>query len=260
MDGRIPARRKPVVDQVFGDNKAPMVAVLGADFAHLIREVEEAEAMAAEANTKPKTDHEQAALGAKIMDLRQLWKRVDGAREDEKRPILTAGRDLDSWFKGLTGRIEDAVKPLTDGADAYVRQKAAEERERARREAEEARRKAEEERARAEAARSAAVAGRAEGRAEAHEARADEAAARAAASTADLAKARVGGISAGARETWVARILDYQAAIAPLGALGAFLKRDAVEAALNSLAKVQKGGAVWPGVEFGPEAKAAFRK
>lgn len=258
MDQRV--QLIPVVDQVFGLNKAPMKAVLDADFADLVAAVADAEAMAAEANTRPKNDAEQAALGEKIVDLRNLFRRVDGAREREKAPILAAGRDLDGWFADLKARIETAVKPLSAGADTYVREKAAEARAKAAREAEEARQKAEAERQKAEAARSATAAGRAEGRAEALEAQAARAEETAAASAADLTRARVGGVTASGRETWVAAVLDYNAAIAPLGALGPYLKAEAVEAALNSMAKTQKDRARWPGVEFRADIKAAFRK
>lgn len=253
-------RRRPVVDQVFGANKAPMAEVLAADFVELIRAVEEAEAMCAEANTKPQNDAEQAALGDKIVDMRKLFKRVDQTRSDEKEPLLVATRDLDGWFGQLKTRIETAVKPLSTGADAYARQKAAEERARAQREAEEARARAEAERKKAEEAKSAAAAGRAEGRAEAFEAKADAAANLAAASAADLTRAKVGGVASSARETWAVRIDDYAAAIAPLGGVGPYFKRDHLEGALLSMVRVQKDAARWPGVTFYQDVKASFRK
>lgn len=253
-------RRRPVVDQVFGANRAPMREVLDADFAELVKAVTDAEAMCAEANTKPKSDSEHAALGSKIVDMRRLFARVDGTRATEKAPIIEAGRDLDGWFGQLKVRIEDAVKPLIYGADAYVRQKAAEERARAQREADEARARAEEERRKAEAAMTAAVAGRAEGRAEAFEAKADAAANLAASSAADLTRAKVGGVTSSARETWAVRIDDYVSAIAPLGAVGPYFKREHLEAALTSMVRVQKDAARWPGVAFYQEVKASFRK
>lgn len=253
-------RRRPVVDQIFGSNKAPLDEVLPVDFADLIRAVDEAEAMAKEANTKPKNDAEQAALGAKLTDLRALFKRIDGVREVEKKPVLDAGRGIDGWFGALKTRIEDAAKPLTAGADAYVRQKAAEERERARREAEEAQRRADEERAKAEAAKTAAGAARAEGRAELYDAKAEQAAAVANASAAELTRAKIGGVTSSAREVYVARIDDYNAAIAPLGAVGPYLKAEHLEAALSSMVRVQKDNAKWPGVVFFKDMRAQFRK
>lgn len=253
-------RRTPVVDQVFGANKAPMADVLAADFAELVKAVSDAEAMCGEANTNPKNDAEQAALGEKIVDMRRLFARVDGVRAEEKAPILEAGRELDSWFGALKNRIETAVKPLSAGADAYVREKAAEERRRREREAQEARERAEAERAKAEAARSAEAAGKAAGRAEKYDAKADAAEAAASASAADLTRAKVGGVTTSATEKWTFRFTDYTAAISPLGPLGPYFKREAVEAALISMVRIHKDAAKWPGVEFYPEVKAAFRK
>ena len=170
-----PARRKPVVDQIFGDNKAPVATVLDADFAELVQKVADAEAMCKEANTKPKNDAEQAALGDKIVDLRRLFARIDGTRTDEKAPILDAGRELDGWFNALKARIEVAVKPLSEGADTYVREKAAAERARQDKIAQDAREKAEAERRKAEQAKTPEAAGNAAARADNLEAKADQA-------------------------------------------------------------------------------------
>lgn len=252
--------KKPTVDQIFGGNKAPLTEVLSADFSDLLIEVNDAARQALElALIKPKTDEDQAVLGKRIIDLRALCKKVDETRSTEKAPILEAGRGLDEWFKGMTGQIEAAAKKLQANADDYARAKAAEERARAQREAEEARRKADEERRKAEAAKTPETAGRADARAEALDSKADRAEATAAASDADLIRSRVGGVTASAKGAWVPVIVDYQAAIAPLGALGIFLKEDAIKAALGAMAKTQKAGAKWPGVQFSQDVKATFR-
>ena len=253
--------RKTVVDQVFGDNKAPMAEVLDADFSELKAEVDrQVEKMREAFKSPPKTDEDQAELGKIIMDARALWNRADGKREAEKRPILDAGRELDAFFKDMLAGLVKGRDTLQAQADAYARQKAAEERARKQREADEAAAKAEAERKKAEAAKTATGAANAEARAEALDAKADAAAAAAASSEADLVRSRVGGVTSSAKGAWGAAIIDYQAAIAPLGALGHFLKREAVEAALNSLAKVQKEGAAWPGVSFSQDVKATFRR
>lgn len=252
--------KKSVVDQIFGDNRAPIEEVLKADFADLAKEIADHAAKMKAANKAPKTDEEQAELGKLIIDGRAIWKKADDLRQAEKRPILEAGRELDGWFKVELAPLEEAAKALQSTADEYARRKAAEERARAEREAEEARRKADAEREKAEAARTAASAGKAEARAEAFEAKAERLEEAAASSAADLTRSRVGGVTASAKGSWVARITDYQAAIQPLGTLGAFLKREAIEAALNSLAKIQKDAASWPGVAFSQETKATFRR
>lgn len=254
-------KRKQVVDQIFGDNKAPILDVLPVDFADLKADVDRfVEQMREAAKNPPKTDEDQAALGKIIIEARALWGRADGQREAEKRPILDAGRALDGWFKDMLASLVKGRDHLQGMADTYARQKAAEERERARREAEAARAKAEEERLKAEAAKTAAGAARAEGRAEALEAKAEAAATAASAADADLVRSRVGGVTASATGAWTARIDDYTKAIEPLGALGGFLKADAIQTALNAMAKTQKGLAKWPGVTFLQETKATFRR
>lgn len=254
-------KRKSVVDQIFGDNRAPIVDVLDADFAELKAEIDAfVDKMREAAKTPPKTEEDQAALGKIIIDARALFNRADGKREVEKKPILDAGRSLDAWFKDMLASLVKGRDHLQGMANAYAQQKLAEERERARREAEVARAKAEEERQKAEAAKTAAGAGRAEGRAEALEQKAEAAEATAGAADAELLRSRAGGVSMGARTVWSAEINDYQAAIAPLGAIGPFLKNDAVQAALNSMAKLHMSGAKWPGVKFSNVPVPTFRR
>lgn len=254
-------KRNTLVDQIFGDNKAPIAEVLEADFADLRVEIITFTGKMREAfKSPPKTDEEQAALGKVILDAGALWKRADGAREAEKRPILEAGRELDAFFKDMLASLVKGRDALQGQADAYARQKAAEERARREREARELAEKAEAERRKAEAAKSAQAAANAEARAEALDSRAEKAAEAAAASEADLVRARAGGITASAKGVWKATILDYTTAISPLGAVGPYLKRDAFEAALNSMARIQGAAAVWPGVSFSPDVKANFRR
>lgn len=254
-------KRKTVVDQVFGDNKAPISEVLAADFAELKAEIDAFVALMREAaKSPPKSDEDQAALGKIIMDGRALWNLADGQRAAEKRPILDAGTALDAWFKDTLSGLVKGRDHLQGMADNYVRQKAAEERARAQRAAEEARAKAEAERLKAEAAKTAAGAAKAEGRAEALDAKAEAAEGVANAADADLVRSRALGVTSSATGAWTARIDDYSAAILPLGTLGIFLKEGEVQAALNSMAKTQKTRAQWPGVVFLQEAKATFRR
>lgn len=252
-------KRTPIVDQIFGANKAPAEEVLPADFADLIAEVDQL-CETAEAKAKPvKDDIGNAVIGKAVVDIRALAKKVEENRTTEGKPILDAQRAINGFFKEMTGKLDTVRKKLEGHADTYARQKAEEARAKAQREAEEARKKAEQERLKAEEAKTAQTAGRAEGRAEAFEAKADNLEAAAAGSAADLTRARVGGVTSSARGVWTATITDYQAAIAPLGAVGPFIKRDALQAALNSMVKVQTDGAEWPGVLFQKQVKAAFR-
>lgn len=253
-------RKRSVVDQIFGDNKAPAPEVLTADFGHLVTKVDDMIAMAKEANAKPANDAEQAALGDKIIDINRLKNLIDGKRTTEKAPVLEAGRAIDGFFNDLANRLTDEGRRLQHGADDYARRKAAEERARREREAEEARKKAQAERDKAEAAKTATAAGNAEGRAEALEAKAEALDAAASASAADLTRTRVGGVTSSAKASWTFRIEDYTAAISPLGPLGPYFRKEHLESALTSMVRIQKQSAVWPGVSFYEDTKASFRK
>ena len=138
--------RTPVVDQVFGANKAPMLDVLSADFADLRAKIDELTDRLRDAAQKPvKTDEDQAALGSLILDARAILKEADEIRAAEKKPILDAGRDMDGWFKDITASLDRGRAHLQGMADRYAGEKAAAERARRQREAEEARRKQAEE-------------------------------------------------------------------------------------------------------------------
>jgi hypothetical protein len=247
--------RLPVVDQVFGANKAPIETVLAADFADLVRDVDALTAAAAAIPTKIGGDADLGKVGQAITDLRGLWKRVDGARADEKAPILDAGKRLDGWFKDLTASIESAAKRLQGAADDYARAKAAEERTRLVEEARKAREKEAAERAKAEAGNV-----RAAGRADQAEARAEEAERGAGAKAADLVRTRTGGVTASAQTVWTFRVDDYPALQASLGPLGPFLAREDVEKAIRSVVRIQKGGTSLPGVAVFEDVKSTFRR
>lgn len=258
MNAMLP--KPTVVDQIFGQNKAPIVEVLNVDFAELKREIDElTDSLRAMVGKPPQDDAAFAELGAKIVAARSLAKRADSIRVDEKAPILDAGRALDAWFKDALLALNKVQDYLQGVADAYTREKAAVARAKAQREAEEARARADAERAKAEAAKSDTAAANAEARAENFDAKADAAEASAAASTAELTRVRGEGVTASGKEVWTAAITDYVAAISPLGSLGPYFKRETLEAALTSMVRVQKGGAVWPGVLFKADVKTSFR-
>lgn len=251
--------RPTVVDQIFGSNKAPLDVVLTADFADLKAEAEALVARAAHLPAEITVEAQQIAVGQYIAEARAFWKKVDSIREDTKRPVLEAGRGIDAHFKAFGAMLDEVTNPLQRAADGYAREVAAAARAKAQREEQEARDRADAERKKADAAKSSSAAANAEARAEALDAKADAAAETAAASVSDLTRMRGDGITATGREVWKATIVDYQAAISPLGALGNFLKRADIEAALTSMVRVQKAGAAWPGVSFVADVKASFR-
>lgn len=255
--------RTPVVDQIFGQNRAPIDAVLEADFADLRARVAE---MASKFNALPATiagDDDLATVGRAVRDANSLLREIDSTRMNEGRPILEAQRALNAYFKDtLPDTLPALVSAAQRRADAYVREVEAKRRAEAERQAREAREREERERQRADQAKSAEAAANAQARAEREAQRAEEAEARAGASAADLTRMKGQGVSASGRASWKATILPdggYQQAIAPLGVLGNFFDRASVEKALNSMARVQKDAAAWPGVKFHQDVKASFR-
>lgn len=259
MNAITPARRS-VVDQIFGDNKAPLPDVLAADFVDLQAEVSDLLDKAGDLPARVDSDDDQIKVGKWIIDAKDLAHKVDKTRTEEGRPILDAQRGINGFFKAVAEPILRTIEAHQRAADDYVRRKVAEERALAQREAEEARRREEEERQRAEQLKRPDAVARAEGRAEALAAEADAAEERALASNADLARMRAEGVTSSARAAWTWEFEDKDAAYAPLGALGPFLPEAAVATALNSMARAHKSRARWPGVRFFEKAVASFRR
>lgn len=252
--------KTPVVEQIFGSNKAPLEEVLAADFGDIEADIAAAEAKAAALPATCSSDADLAAIGNCVADLRSLSKRIDGVRMEEGRPLLEAQRGINDFFKTFAARIDRATAGAQRAADDYNRRKAAEERARREREAAEQRRKEEEARAKAEAARSAAAAARAEGVADLAAFRAERAEQAATASTADLVRTRAAGVTASAKTIWDFRITDYAALSASLGPLGPFIDRASVEKAIRSMVRIQKGATTLPGVEAFEDIQSTFRR
>lgn len=253
------ATRKPVADQIFGDNKAPVEEVLTADFADLRKEADDMAAEFKKLPEKIKTEEDQIATGRLIAKARGLSKKIDEIRSREGKPMYDAKKAVDAFFKGIDAIVGREASAAQKAADDYVRRTIEAERARAAREAEEARKKAEAERARAEQAKSPNAAGNASGRAEAYEAKADQLEANAGRSAADLTRARADGVTASARDVWEHTIEDEVALYDSLGPLGHFFSAADVEKAVRSAVRVQKGRTRIPGVKVYPSAKASFR-
>lgn len=251
--------RTPVVDQIFGLNKAPLDAVLTADFADLNAEARALIDRAATLPAKITSEAEQIKVGTFVAEARAFWKKADGQREEVKRPVLEAGRGIDAFFKAIGSLLDDATGPLQRAMDTFAREVAAATRAKALRDAQEAQAKADAERQRADGAKTVTGAANAEARAAALDAKADAALEVAGASTQDLTRLRGGGATVSGREVWGFTIEDYTAAIAPLGALGPYFRRVDLEAALTSMVRIQKGGAAWPGVRFYSDVKVTVR-
>ncbi len=250
--------RTPVIDQIFGSNKAPIDEVLKADFADLREEVAATTRRALDMPRKIENEDDLAMVGGYIADCKALVKKIDGIRTDEGRPILEAQRGINDFFKRLALLVSDNSEPGQRAADDYARRKAAEERARRERAAEEARRREEEARIKAEKARSADAAILANARAEVEAGKAERAEAAAGASVAEMVKTRVEGVTASARVDWTFRVDDYDAI--DLNALRPYLARPDVEKAIRSLVRIQKGSTRLAGVSVFEDVKSTFRR
>lgn len=248
--------RTPIAEQIFGHNKAPLDQVLETDFADLAAEVDAAVKKITARPAKVKDDTDFAAVGQIAIDARKMTKRIEDTRKDETVPLDEAKREIKAYFDDLAGKLTAAIKPHTDAADNYTREKAAAERRKREEEAKKLREKEEAERQKAASA-TGQTAARAEGRAEAYAAQAEEAEADAGMKAADAVRTRAGGVTASASTKWDYAIEDYNAI--DLNVLKPFMNRDHVEQAIRSLIRVQKGNASLPGVRIFQDTRAAFR-
>ena len=194
-----------------------------------------------------------------VTKARDLTNRVENARKGEKDVYLQAGREVDAYFAGLSDRLTRIKNAFESVATEYQRKTAAEARQAA---------EAEAAKARAEEAKRQRLAAKADEdnrlkHADAHQAKAEEAGQRAEeaemtakASAADLVRTRTStGVLATAKTEWRAEIVDYE--LIPLNSLRAYIKRDAVEAALRMAVKM--GMREMPGVKVFEEVTASFR-
>ena len=259
MNAISPARRS-VVDQIFGDNKAPLADVLKADFDDLQAEVADLIGRAADLPSRVDTDEDQAKVGKWIIDAKDLSQKIEAARTTEGKPILDAQRGINAFFKTVALPISDTMAAHQRAADDYDRRKAAAERARREREAEEKRRREEEERQRAANLKRPDAIARAEGRAEALAAEAEQAEERALASNADLTRMRAEGVTSSARTVWAWEFSDKNALYDSLGPLSPFFGDADVTKAINAMVRAQKGRTVLPGVHVFEDSKTTFRR
>lgn len=185
-----------------------------------------------------------------------LAKRSEDAREQEKKPFLDAGRDVDAFFKELSAPVLTAkasvYKHVTAYLDAKVKAERAAQAEAERVAREEAARKlaeaeAQKDTAKADAALDAAV--RLEGYA-------DQAAKVVAMRPSELAKTTTtSGVTTTLKTEWAFEIEDAKRI--PLDALRPYLDLAAIEKAIR--AAVKMGTRELPGVRIFEQSKAVVR-
>lgn len=243
------------------NNPPPLAEILAENYASVQSEIDAIAGRANAAPKKVKSDADLDAVGVIVKDAKAMAKRVDGLRTAEKEPHLKAGREVDTFFKGLSDRLAKMAAVLGERASEYQREKLAEQRRKAEEEARKAREKAEAERRKAEeaeAAGRATVAARAEARAEIADERAAAAEQALDMSNADLARQRTAsGLTASARTTFKVRITNLSEL--NLGPLGPYFDRDAVQKAANGWLRFTKGADKLPGLEVYEDVQATFR-
>lgn len=246
MNSMTPHPRPLAVDQAFGPghNRPPIAEVLAADFADLIRTVDqEVEEARIARPAKIEGDSDLTAAGLVMKRLRERMKDVAAEHGPQKRPIIDAGREIDAFFRALTDRLEGEFATVKRDADDYARAKAAADAERRRRIEAEARAKEEAARRRAEGAKSAEAAANAAAEAERHAARAYAAAA------GNAAPVRGAGVTVSSRAAIRHRVIDQAALTASLGPLGPFIAADAIDKAIRAKVRIDKMATSIPGVE-----------
>jgi len=243
-------------------NNPPIAARLTIECEALIADVDR---LAERANAAPRqirTGTDLDAVTQLVKDARALDKRVDAARVAEKEPYLTAGREVDSFFKPTLDRLSRIAVAFQRIADDHARAQAAEARRKAEEEAARARAEAQRQREiaeRAAAAERARTAAKAEDRAAVADARAEEAERLAAAPSASLVgqTTTASGVTASGKAVWVHEITDYDRI--PLDLLRPYLKREHVEAALRQFVKFNTNTKPLTGVKIFADVKASIR-
>lgn len=247
-----------------GHNNPPEITVRERLEETYSAELAKVQPLADRANEAPKeitSDAELTAVGEIVITAREMAHAFDKLRETEKKPFLTAGRDVDAYFKTPIERLKKITDGLTMRATAWQRKKAEDER-RARADAE---RKAREE---AEAARKAAEAAQddwddAEAQAQAD--RAAEAARKAAeiaatpATAADATRVRSDDGTLATTKTELAfEVEDYGAV--DLAKLRPYFSPAEIDKAIRQYMRIAKGSAKLAGVRFYEKETAQFRR
>lgn len=244
-----------------GHNNPPVTELLTETYAEMLAEIEPLADKASNAPKDVESEGDLAQVGDIVIAAKQLTKKLDKAREDEKRPYLDAGREIQSFFAAPMDRLNRIATALEARATVYQRKVAAEARRKAEEEARIAREEEERQREiarRAEEANRAKTAAKHDDKAEDAAFRAAQAEATAQASAADLTRTRLAsGSLATARTEWAFEITDYNQI--PLDLLRPYLARTDVEKALRSFVRVNRDTQPLAGVRIFEDVKARFR-
>lgn len=242
-----------------GHNQAPLKEMLAVSYADLAKDVAAALGSFERAPATIDDDTMLGKFGDLTRHINKLLKDADDYREAEKKPFLSAGREVDEFFKPLAGNLTDAKKSLLARSTDYLSKKEAV--ERASREATE-RQAREDADARLREAEAAQDAGDTDGalsklaEAEVAECQAVEAQVAATAKPADLARTySTGGSVSTLKKEWTFAVEDR--AVISLDVLRPYLAPDAVDKAIR--AYVKAGNRTLAGVRIYEAPKAMVR-
>jgi len=242
-----------------GNNPPPLSEILQEKYEGLSGSVADLALSAEAAPREIKTDGDLDRTAVVVKDAKQMLKRIDGFRVAEKEPFLQSGRDVDSFFKLLSERVNRIADVLSRRADDYNRKKLAEARRRAEEEARKAREEAEAARKKAaelEAAGRAAQAAKQADKAEAAIDAAFAAEAKGNQSAADLTRVRgESGVLASTCTEWKGEIVNIDEL--DVKALAPFIKREHLQSALNAF--VRTGRRELKGARIFEDVKSSFR-
>lgn len=133
-----------------GDNTPPADAAmqaimdrLEADYAALVNTCTQMCDSATELPAVIETSEQLAKFAATVQEFRELAKRVESTREQEKAPYLAGGRAVDGFFFRLSDAVLKSQAAVNSIITTFKQRQLAEERERLRREQEQARQREE---------------------------------------------------------------------------------------------------------------------
>jgi len=207
------------------------------------------------ANAAPaaiKSDDELALWGKISVDASTLFKQLDEARKNEKRPMTEA---VDGFFAD-SKRLERIVAAAQEKGTAWNRAKAAKARAEQEAEAQRLREEAEAKRIAAEFEMNEATSVIAAGEAAALEVRAEVV--ETPQTAADLTRVKADGVMATTATTWSFEIVD--ASKIDLNAIRMFIDPKAIETAIRKIVRTQKGATKIEGVRVFQDETAQFRR
>lgn len=103
-----------------GHNTLPLKDMLAASYADLTKEIDEAVAAAGRAPATIEDDAVSGKVADLVSDIRKLKKQADDAHDAEKKPFLTAGRDVDDFFRTPLSNADGAIKGLLAKQTVYL--------------------------------------------------------------------------------------------------------------------------------------------